>query len=66
MKRRVSTAVHKSIPFELRILTALPCGCVVADYWARVLDVEMFSCEAKGPHCLLESHRAEDVIGLGE
>ena len=36
MKRRVSTAVHKSTPFELRTLTALPCGCVVADYWARV------------------------------
>ena len=66
MKGRVSTAVQKSIPFELRSLTALPCGCVVADYRATVLDVEMFSFEAKGPHCLLENHRAEDVIGLGE
>lgn len=66
MKTLVSTAVQESMPFELRTLTALPCGCVVADYRATVLDVEMFSFEAKGPHCHTEGHRAEDVIGLGE
>ena len=63
MKRLVSTAVQGSLPFELRTLTALPCGCVVADYRGTVLDVEMVSLEAKGPHCHLDSHRA---IGLGE
>jgi len=42
MKKRVSTAVQKSMPFELRSLEALPCGCVVADYRAMVLDVKMF------------------------
>ena len=66
MKKYVSTAVQGSLPFELRSLTALPCGCVVADYRATVLDVEMVSLEAKGPHCYLDSHRAEDVVGLGE
>ena len=66
MKRLVSTAVQESLPFELRTLTALPCGCVVADYRATVLDIEMVSLEAKGPHCHLDNHRAEDVLGLGE
>ncbi len=66
MKRLVSTAVHELLPFELQALTALPCGCVVADYRATVLDVEMVSLEAKGPHCYLDGHRTEDVIGLSE
>ena len=66
MKTLISTTVREPMPFELRTLTALPCGCVVADYRATVLDVEMFSCEAKGPHCHTEGHWAEDVIGLGE
>ena len=66
MKRLVSTAVQGSLPFELRTLTALPCGCVVADYRGTVLDVQMVSLEAKGPHCHLDSHRADNVIGLGE
>lgn len=65
MRRRVSTADQRS-PFELRTLTALPCGCVVADYLATVLDLELVSIEAKGPHCHLDGHRAEEVIGLGE
>lgn len=66
MKRRASTADQRSSPFELRTLTGLPCGCVVADYRATVLDLELVSLEAKGPHCHLDGHRAEEVIGLGE
>ena len=66
MNRLVSATHQESLPFELRTLTALPCGCVVADYRAKVLDVELVSIEAKVPHCHLDDHRAEDVIGLGE
>jgi len=66
MKRLVSRSYQESSPFELWTLAALPCGCVVADYRARVLDVELVSIEAKGPHCHLDRHRAEDVIGLRE
>jgi len=51
--------------FELQTLTALPCGCVVADFYAHAVDVELVSIEAKGPHCLLDSHPAGGVLGLG-
>ncbi len=53
-------------PFELRTLTALSCGCVVAGFHARTIDVELVSVEAQGPHCGLENHRAGQVLGLGE
>ena len=67
MRRLVSTVLQQeSLPFVLRTLTGLPCGCVVGDYRARLLDLELVSIEAKGPHCHLDTHRAEDVIGLGE
>jgi len=52
-------------PFELRTLTALSCGCVVADFHARMMHVELVSVEAQGPHCELENHRAGQVLGLG-
>ena len=53
-------------PFELQALMALPCGCVVADFRARTLAVDLISLEAKGPRCTLETHAAGDVLGLGE
>ena len=53
-------------PFELCMLTALPCGCVASDFRSETLDVEFVSIEAKGPHCTLRSHVSGAVLGLGE
>ena len=52
-------------PFELQMLMALPCGCVVADFRARSIAVELVSLEAKGPHCMLTGHLTGGVLGLG-
>ena len=52
-------------PFELRTLTALSCGCVVADFRARMMGVELVSVEAQGPHCEQANHRPGQVLGLG-
>ena len=52
-------------PFELRTLTALSCGCVIADFHAQTMDVELVSVEAQGPHCDRENHRSGQVLGLG-
>ena len=53
-------------PFELLMLSALPCGCVAADYRAPTLAVDLIALEAKGPHCPMPDHRAGHVLGLGE
>ena len=42
--------------FEFRGLAALPCGCVVADYVATLLSLDVAAVEAKGPHCTLRHH----------
>ena len=55
-----------SAPFELQMLATLPCGCIAADYRARVLDVDLISLEAKGPHCTHPEHAAGGVLGLGD
>ena len=52
--------------FELLMLSALPCGCVAADYRASSLDVDLIALEAKGPHCTMADHRAGHVLELGE
>ena len=57
---------HSATPFELHALMALPCGCVVADFRAQTLAVDLVSLEAKGLHCTLEAHAVGDVLGLGE
>lgn len=57
---------HASTPFELQALMALPCGCVVADFRARTLDVDLVSLKAKGPHCPVQGHADGGVLGLGE
>ena len=53
-------------PFELLMLSALPCGCVAADYRAPSLAVDLIALEAKGPHCTIADHRAGHVLELGE
>ena len=42
--------------FEFRGLEALPCGCVVADYVATLLSLDVAAVEAKGPHCTVRHH----------
>ena len=42
--------------FEFRDLEALPCGCVVADYVATLLSLDVAAVEAKGPHCTVRHH----------
>ena len=42
--------------FEFRGLEALPCGCVVADYVAKLLSLGVVAVEAKGPHCTVRHH----------
>ena len=42
--------------FEFRGLEALPCGCVVADYIATLLSLDVVAVEAKGPHCTVRHH----------
>ncbi len=66
MKRTASRTPDALTPFESCTLTALPCGCVVGDFRAELMDVELVSIEAKGPHCLRSSHVAGGVLGLGE
>ena len=66
MKRTASRTTDALTPFESCTLTALPCGCVVGDFRAELMDVELVSIEAKGPHCLRSSHVAGGVIGLNE
>ena len=50
------TQMSSNALFELRNLEALPCGCIAADYSARLLELDVFALEAKGPHCTLEHH----------
>ena len=57
---------RSATPFELHALMALPCGCVVADFRAQTLAVDLVSLEAKGLRCTLEAHTAGGVLGLGE
>jgi hypothetical protein len=52
--------------FRLELLELLPCGCVVAIQRMAQAGVSIVSLEAKGPHCLFNSHRADKVIRLGE
>jgi hypothetical protein len=42
--------------FEFRGWEALPCGCVVADYVATLLSLDVAAVEAKGPHCTVQHH----------
>jgi hypothetical protein len=51
---------------DLEGLEALPCGCVAAAYRARPWDVAVVSLEAKGPHCIFDSHASGQILRLGE
>lgn len=64
--KRLDSKASRQAHFELCMLTALPCGCVVSDFRSETLDVEFVSIEAKGPHCTLSSHASGAVLGLGE
>ena len=55
-----------SSPFELLMLSSLPCGCVAADYRAPTLAVDLIALEVKGPHCTVPDHWAGTVLGLCE
>ena len=66
VKMRQTDRVRAQMPFELQTLAALPCGCIAADYRATLLDVDLISLEAKGPHCTLAGHADGLVLGLGD
>jgi len=53
-------------PLELLMLSALPCGCVVAGYRVSSLDVELVALEAKGSHCTVIDHHSGHVLGFGK
>lgn len=59
-------APDSSSPFELQMLSSLPCGCVAADYRAPTLAVDLIALEVKGPHCTVPDHWAGGVLGLCE
>ena len=48
--------------FEFRGLEALPCGCVAADYVARLLSLDVTAVEAKGPHCTVRHHARGSLL----
>ena len=56
--------------FEFRSLEALPCGCVAADYVAKLLSLGVVAVEAKGPYCKVGHHAhgsllTPDELGRG-
>jgi len=53
--------------FEFRGLAALPCGCVAADYFARLLSLDLAAVEAKGaPHCTVGHHASGSLLAPDE
>ena len=54
-------STHES-PLELETLQLLPCGCVTAIRQVRSWEFLVVSIEAKGPHCLLATHRLGRVV----
>ena len=52
--------------FEFRGLEALPCGCVVADYVAMLLSLDVAAVEATGPHCTVRHRGRGSVLPLDE
>ena len=50
------------ILFAFRELEALPCGCVVADYVAMLLSLDVSAVEAKGPHCPMRQHARGSLL----
>ena len=57
-------AAHSSqhMLFEFRGLEALPCGCVVADYVATLLSLDVAAVEVKGPHCTVGHHARGSLL----
>ncbi len=52
--------------FEFRGLEALPCGCVAADYVARLLSLDVAAVEVKGPHCIVGHHTRGSLLTSAE
>ncbi len=52
--------------FAFRDLEALPCGCVVADYVAMLLSLDVTAVEAKGPHCTVRHHASGSLLSPDE
>ena len=52
--------------FELRVLEVLPGGCVVADYFATLLSLDVAAVEAKGPHCTVQHHGRGSLLSPEE
>ncbi len=64
MVRTLQTDLRTSTLFEFHALQSLPCGCVAADYRARMLAVDLVALEAKGPHCTIPAHRTGGILSL--
>ena len=52
--------------FEFRGMEVLPCGCVVADYVATLLSLDVAAVEAKGPHCTVQHHGCGSLLSPEE
>ena len=65
--KELASGSSRHAPFELCMLMALPCGCVVFDFRSETLS--RICChqaiEAKGLHCMLRSHASGTVMSLG-
>lgn len=66
MVRKLQTDRRTSTLFEFHALQSLPCGCVAADYRARMLAVDLVALEAKGPHCTISSHCTGGILSLDD
>ena len=64
MRRSLDLRARHTPQYALDGLHALPCGCVAAVYRTSLLDVEVVSLEARGPHCLYRQHQAGRLLGL--
>lgn len=60
-----STRASRAAALSLVALESLPCGCVSGIYLANPTVVELELVEAKGPHCVYDSHRLGSVVRLG-
>jgi hypothetical protein len=64
MRHSTDLRARHSPQYTLDGLHALPCGCVAAVYRTSLLDVEVVSLEARGPHCVHRQHQAGRLLGL--
>lgn len=65
MRRSTEIRARQSPQYALDGLHALPCGCVAAVYRTGLLEMEVVSLEARGPHCVFRQHQTGRLLGLG-